>query len=146
MKYKFKVHNKNQKILIVVFSVLFVVSKCLDFHLGHYVTHFSEYLLMLNIYCNKLSWKCCNVSQRNEKLCQFNFEFEFDRRAISKSLPQFVTEETACSWRVLILYTYDIWVRKWENKIIWNSFILYNSLNLLPFNFWAWDEDIQWEY
>ena len=62
--------------------MLFVISKCHDFHFGHYVTHFSEYLLMFNIYCNKLSWKCYNVSQKMKKLCQFNFEFEFGRMVV----------------------------------------------------------------
>ena len=56
--------------------MLFVISKCVDFHFGHYVTHFSAYLLMPNIFCNKLSRKCSNVLQRNEKLRQFNFEFQ----------------------------------------------------------------------
>ena len=31
---------------------------------------------MFNIFCNKLSWKCSNVSPWNEKLRQFKLEFQ----------------------------------------------------------------------
>ena len=65
-------------ICLVFKNMLLVISKCLDFHLGHCVTHFCEYLLMFYICCNNMSWECYNVSQKNEKPRWLNFSFELD--------------------------------------------------------------------
>ena len=55
-------------------QIYFVTNESLGFHFGYNVTHFSAYLLMFNIKCNKLSWKCYNTLQRNETRCQFNLQ------------------------------------------------------------------------